>query len=186
MFCSSRMRLSNAFSAYIIFVQQLLFDSERLGKNTCSADVHHSSCLPCRFNVYVAQPEVKPGCVLRRSNVRVLESRKLVSNDEARGHLPVCELWSCHCPLSTCQSHGLINSLWCAVQVQSCKRNMNTFAFVGDLDKSPEVSCVYHSEDAENAFLKDPKTARLGDGYRARPGFETSSEPSPAATNGAS
>lgn len=52
---------------------------------------------------------------------------------------------------------------------------MNTFAFVGDLDKSPEVSCVYHSEDAENAFLKDPKTARLGDGYRARPGIESSS-----------
>lgn len=49
---------------------------------------------------------------------------------------------------------------------------MNTFAFVGDLEKSPEVSCVYHSEDAENAFLKDPKSARLGDGFRARPGFE--------------
>lgn len=27
---------------------------------------------------------------------------------------------------------------------------MNTFAFVGDLDRSPEVSCVYHSEEAEN------------------------------------
>ena len=64
------------------------------------------------------------------------------------------------------------------VQVQSCKRNMNTFAFVGDLEKSPEVSCVYHSEDAENAFLKDPKSARLGDGFRARPGFEPiNSEP---------
>ncbi len=176
------MRLSNAFSAHIIAVRQLLFDGERLGKHICSADVHHSSCLPCRFNVYVAQPEVKPGCVLRRSNVRVLESRKLVSNDEARDLLSVCGLWSCHRSLSACQSQRLIDCLWCAVQVQSCKRNMNTFAFVGDLDKSPEVSCVYHSEDAENAFLKDPKSARLGDGYRARPGFETSSEPSPAAT----
>ena len=38
--------------------------------------------LSCRFNVYVAQPEVKPGCVLRRSNVRVLESRNLVTNEE--------------------------------------------------------------------------------------------------------
>ena len=64
------------------------------------------------------------------------------------------------------------------MQVQSCKRNMNTFAFVGDLEKSPEVSCVYHSEDAENAFLKDPKSARLGDGFRARPGIESiNSEP---------
>ena len=32
------------------------------------------------------------------------------------------------------------------MQVEACKRNMNTFAFVGDLEKSPEVSCVYHSE----------------------------------------
>ena len=37
-----------------------------------------------RFNVYVAQPEVKPGCVLRRSNVRELETRKLVDSKEAR------------------------------------------------------------------------------------------------------
>lgn len=64
--------------------------------DVCSAVASHNmtackvqlSCLTscvvlCRFNVYVAQPEVKPGCVLRRSNVRVLESRKLVSNDEA-------------------------------------------------------------------------------------------------------
>lgn len=41
---------------------------------------------------------------------------------------------------------------------------MNTFAFVGDLDNSPEVSCVYHSEDAENQFLKDPSKSVLGDG----------------------
>ena len=34
---------------------------------------------------------------------------------------------------------------------QACKRNMNTFAFVGDLDKgAAKVSCVYHSEEAEN------------------------------------
>ncbi len=37
-----------------------------------------------RFNVYVAQPEVKPGCVLRRSNVNVLESRQLVDNDQVK------------------------------------------------------------------------------------------------------
>ncbi len=39
-----------------------------------------ASC--CSFNVYVAQPEIKPGCVLRRSNVNVLESRKLVTGGE--------------------------------------------------------------------------------------------------------
>lgn len=42
-----------------------------------------AQCMPvCRFNVYVAQPEVKPGCVLRRSNVRELESRNLVDSKE--------------------------------------------------------------------------------------------------------
>ncbi|KAK9807055.1 hypothetical protein WJX72_012203 [[Myrmecia] bisecta] len=90
------------------------------------------------FNVYVAQTEVKPGCVLRRSNISVLESRKLVMSSE----------------------------------VNNCKRSMNTFAFVGDLGKSPEVSCVYHSEDAENQYLKNPKQAIMGDGYQVRPDLE--------------
>ena len=87
-------------------------------------------------------------------------------------------------------------------QVDACKRNMNTFAFVGDLEKSPEVgvqpvqtafaccarcliqlhsallcqislvmlqvSCVYHSEAAENQFLQNPRKSVLGDGYQAR------------------
>lgn len=38
---------------------------------------------------------------------------------------------------------------------------MNTFAFVGNLNDNPEVSCVYHSEEAENQFLRDPRRARL-------------------------
>jgi len=82
------------------------------------------------FNVYVTQPEVKPGCVLRRANWSVLERRDLVERQ----------------------------------QVADCKRQMNTFAFVGDLDKEPEVSCVYHSEDAENLFMQNPQKATLGDG----------------------
>eukprot|EP00238_Polyblepharides_amylifera_P008272 CAMPEP_0196588122 /NCGR_PEP_ID=MMETSP1081-20130531/59640_1 /TAXON_ID=36882 /ORGANISM="Pyramimonas amylifera, Strain CCMP720" /LENGTH=272 /DNA_ID=CAMNT_0041910533 /DNA_START=181 /DNA_END=999 /DNA_ORIENTATION=- len=86
------------------------------------------------FNVYVAQPEVKPGCVLRRSNWSILETRELVTKE----------------------------------QELQCKKNLNTFAFVGDLEKAPEVSCVYHSEDAENQFMQDPRTAALGDGYQPR------------------
>ena len=82
------------------------------------------------FNVYVAQPEVKPGCVLRRSNWGVLERGNVVDKKTE----------------------------------DVCKQHLNTFAFVGDLDKSPEVSCVYHSEDAENQFMKDPTKAVLGDG----------------------
>jgi len=83
------------------------------------------------FNVYVGQPEVKPGCVLRQENWRVLESRNLIS--QRQGYL--------------------------------CKSTNNTFGWVGDLNNSPEVSCVYHSEDAENMFLKDPSRALLGDGF---------------------
>ena len=86
------------------------------------------------FNVYVTQPEVKPGCVLRRANWNVLESRKLVDETE----------------------------------IADCKRHLNTFAFVGDLEKEPEVTCVYHSEQAENTFLRDPSSAVLGDGVRPR------------------
>jgi hypothetical protein len=86
------------------------------------------------FNIYVSQPEVKPGCVLRRSNWSILERENLVSNN----------------------------------QEADCKRGMNTFAFVGDLDKSPEVSCVYHSEEAENQFMKDPKGSVMGDGQQYR------------------
>lgn len=34
------------------------------------------------FNLYVTQPEVKPGCILRRSNFNVLEREKLVDNKQ--------------------------------------------------------------------------------------------------------
>ncbi len=37
------------------------------------------------FNLYVTQPEVKPGCVLRRSNFAVLEREKLVTSKQVRG-----------------------------------------------------------------------------------------------------
>jgi hypothetical protein len=76
------------------------------------------------FNVYVAQADVKPACVLRPSNV-----------------VPVL------------QDKGLINDK----EVRSCKQNMNTWAFVGDLNDYPQLSCVYKSEDAQNEFLSNPK-----------------------------
>jgi Protein of unknown function (DUF3172) len=44
------------------------------------------------------------------------------------------------------------------LQVDSCKKRMNTFGFVGDLSKKPEVSCVYHSEEAENQVWELPAT----------------------------
>jgi len=83
------------------------------------------------FNVYVAQADVKPACVLRSSNVvPILKGKKLIDDKE----------------------------------VFACKSNMNTWAFVGDLDNSPQLSCVYKSEDAQNEFLSNPKVG-IGEDY---------------------
>ena len=38
--------------------------------------------------MYVAQPEVKPGCVFRRSNIGLLENKKLVTGKEVGPRLP--------------------------------------------------------------------------------------------------
>jgi hypothetical protein len=83
------------------------------------------------FNVYVAQADVKPACVLRPANVvPILKDRKLINDRE----------------------------------VFACKSNMNTWAFVGDLDDAPQLSCVYKSEDAQNEFLSNPKFG-IGEDY---------------------
>ena len=36
------------------------------------------------FNVYVTQPVMRPGCVLRRNNWSILEQRKLVTSEQVR------------------------------------------------------------------------------------------------------
>ncbi len=36
------------------------------------------------FNVYVSQPSMRPGCVLRSNNWAILEQRKLVTSDQVR------------------------------------------------------------------------------------------------------
>jgi Protein of unknown function (DUF3172) len=36
------------------------------------------------FNVYIAQPSMRPGCVLRQNNWAILEQRKLVTSDQVR------------------------------------------------------------------------------------------------------
>jgi hypothetical protein len=83
------------------------------------------------FNVYVAQADVKPACVLRDANVvPVLRDSRLINDDEVR----------------------------------ACKRNMNTWAFVGDLNDKPQLSCVYRSADAQNEFLSDPRIG-IGEDY---------------------
>lgn len=36
------------------------------------------------FNVYVSQPSVEPGCVLRSNNWAILEQRRLINNEQVR------------------------------------------------------------------------------------------------------
>jgi hypothetical protein len=42
-------------------------------------------------------------------------------------------------------------------QVNACKDSFNTWAYVGDINDKPQLSCVYQSEDAQNEFLSNPK-----------------------------
>ncbi|CAJ1954525.1 unnamed protein product [Cylindrotheca closterium] len=49
-------------------------------------------------------------------------------------------------------------------EVRGCKANMNTWAFVGNLNDKPQLSCVYKSEDAQNEFLSNPKLG-IGEDY---------------------
>jgi len=50
-------------------------------------------------------------------------------------------------------------------EVAACKNNMNTWAFVGDLEDRPQLSCVYKSQDAQNEFLSDPRLGLGEDVY---------------------
>lgn len=58
------------------------------------------------------------------------------------------------------RSRGLISD----EEVRACKNNMNTWAYVGDLDSIPQLSCVYRSQDAQNEFLSNPKLG-IGEDY---------------------
>ena len=65
------------------------------------------------------------------------------------------------------------------MQVNDCKRHMNTFAFVGNLEDSPEVSCVYHSEQA-----RVPAACVAAVPSSSRPARLAGREPIPAGSAG--
>ncbi|GKY97995.1 hypothetical protein MPSEU_000757600 [Mayamaea pseudoterrestris] len=62
--------------------------------------------------------------------------------------------------VSVLRERGLIDD----AEVRACKNNMNTWAFVGNLGETPQLSCVYKSQDAQNEFLSNPKLG-LGEDY---------------------
>ena len=79
------------------------------------------------FSVYLTQPRMQPGCVLRRTNWSLLEQKNLVSSE----------------------------------QVRDCKRRMNTFGFVGNLDGKPNIDCVYQNDAAGNLFINKNGTSTV-------------------------
>jgi len=64
---------------------------------------------------------------------------------------PACVLRSSN--WNVLEREGLIT----AEEANFCKNSMNTWAFVGNLEDKPQISCVYQSDDAQNEFLSDPK-----------------------------
>jgi hypothetical protein len=72
---------------------------------------------------------------------------------------PACVLLESNV-VSVLKARGLIND----AEVRSCKQNMNTWAFVGALEDTPQLSCVYKSQDAQNEFLSNPKLG-IGEDY---------------------
>lgn len=59
---------------------------------------------------------------------------------------------------------------------------MNTFAFVGDLNDNPQINCVYHSEEAENQYLLNPKNVGvLGGGSSSSPSSSSNAASSSSA-----
>ena len=49
--------------------------------------------------------------------------------------------------------------------IDSCKNGSNTWAFVGDVNDKPQLSCVFQSDEAQNEFLSDPKVGLGEDVY---------------------
>lgn len=45
--------------------------------------------------------------------------------------------------------------------IQSCKNGFNTWAYVGDVNSRPQLSCVFQSDDAQNEFLSNPKVSDI-------------------------
>ena len=48
--------------------------------------------------------------------------------------------------------------------MNTCKNGNNTYAYVGDINDKPQLSCVYQSDDAQNEFVSNPKIG-LGEDY---------------------
>lgn len=50
-------------------------------------------------------------------------------------------------------------------EVEACKNGFNTWAYVGDINKKPQLTCVFQSDNAQNEFLSNPKVGLGEDIY---------------------
>lgn len=39
-------------------------------------------------------------------------------------------------------------------EIKNCKQRMNTFGYIGELENSPEINCIYESNSTLNSFLE--------------------------------
>lgn len=73
---------------------------------------------------------------------------------------PACVLRSNN--WSVLEQKGLISSK----EINECKNRMNTFGFVGALEGTPSIDCIYQNDAAKNLFLErggdtPPETERF-------------------------
>lgn len=107
------------------------------------------------FSIYVTQADVKPGCVLRAANVRqALYRRGLLTDAEVSGSND--DIRAKGVKVDNDVTHVFCVILCMSLnQVNTCKNGMNTWAYVGDINDKPQLSCVYQSDDSQNEFLSD-------------------------------
>ncbi len=79
------------------------------------------------FSVFISQPVMQPGCVIRLNNIGILQKRKLVNSE----------------------------------QVRECRQRLNTFGYTGDLEKGPNINCIYQSDSDKNRFLDQSGSGTL-------------------------
>jgi hypothetical protein len=53
---------------------------------------------------------------------------------------------------SVLEQRGLLKS----EQVRECKQRMNTFAYTGTLENTPQIDCIYQNDAAKNFLLNEP------------------------------
>eukprot|EP01041_Mallomonas_annulata_P005576 gene5576-11227_t len=71
-------------------------------------------------------------------------------------------------------------------EIESCKNGYNTWAYVGDINNKPQLTCVFQSDDAQNEFLSNPKVGLGEDVYENLPSPSPSPSPSPLSNRASS